>query len=47
MLPSYKWAYALGSLLIIYGFYRAWRIYEKFRDEDDGDDYEYYDGSKG
>lgn len=47
MLPSYKWAYALGLLLVVYGLYRAWRIYEKFRNDDDDDKYEYYDGKKG
>lgn len=47
MLPSNNWAYALGILLVVYGLYRAWRVYEKFREDDDGDDYEYYDGRKG
>ena len=47
MLPSYKWAYALGVLLVVYGLYRAWRIYEKFRKNDDDDEYEYYDWKKG
>jgi sulfite exporter TauE/SafE len=49
MLPSNKWAYALGALLIIYGLYRAWRVYEKFRndDDDDGEEYSYYDGKGG
>ncbi|MDZ7899887.1 MAG: hypothetical protein U5N85_17920 [Arcicella sp.] len=46
-LPDYKWAYYLGTLLIIYGIYRAWRMYQKFKDEDEDDDYEYYDGTKG
>ncbi len=45
MLPSHKWAYALGALLVIYGLYRAWRVYEKFRDDDD-DEYSYYDDDK-
>jgi formate hydrogenlyase subunit 3/multisubunit Na+/H+ antiporter MnhD subunit len=45
-LPNYRWAYYLGALLIIYGCYRAWRVYKKFKDDDD-DDYEYYDGTKG
>ena len=46
MLPSYKWAYALGALLVIYGLYRAWRVYEKFRDDNDDDEYSYYDDKK-
>ncbi|PWK27423.1 hypothetical protein LV89_01736 [Arcicella aurantiaca] len=49
MLPSYKWAYALGAVLIVYGLFRAWRVYQKNRDEDEEDDeeYSYYDGSNG
>ena len=45
-LINYRWSYYLGILLVIYGVYRAWRAYSKFRDDDD-DDYEYYDGTKG
>ena len=45
MLPSSKWAYALGALLVVYGLYRAWRVYEKFRDDDD-DEFSYYDEKK-
>ncbi|MEA5458363.1 hypothetical protein VB796_04905 [Arcicella sp. LKC2W] len=48
MLPSSKWAYALGAVLIVYGLFRAWRVYEKFKDDDDDDEeYSYYDGRKG
>ncbi len=48
MLPSKTYVYGLSALLIIYGLYRAWRVYEKFREDDDNDDdYEYYDGRKG
>lgn len=48
MLPSKTYVYGLAALLIIYGLYRAWRVYEKFReDNDDDDEYEYYDGRKG
>jgi hypothetical protein len=47
MLPSKIYVYGLAALLIIYGLYRAWRVYEKFREDDDDDEYEYYDGRKG
>ena len=46
MLPSEKWAYALGIVLVVYGIFRAWRVYSRYKDDDD-DDYEYYDGTKG
>jgi len=46
-LPNYKWSYYLGLLLLVYGIYRAWRVYKKFNDDDDGEQYEYYDGRKG
>lgn len=47
MLPSKTYVYGLAALLIIYGLYRAWRVYEKFKGDDDDDEYEYYDGRKG
>jgi hypothetical protein len=48
MLPSKTYVYALGALLIVYGFYRAWRAYQKIKDDDnDDEEYEYYDGKKG
>jgi hypothetical protein len=47
MLPSYKWAYALGAVLVIYGIFRAWRAYSKIKDDDDDDEqYQYYDQPK-
>ncbi|MCU0468650.1 MAG: hypothetical protein MUF58_08615 [Arcicella sp.] len=48
MLPSKNWAYALGAVLIVYGLFRAWRVYQKIEDEndDDGEEYSYYDGRK-
>ncbi|MES2520404.1 MAG: hypothetical protein V4585_19960 [Bacteroidota bacterium] len=49
MLPSKTWVYALGAVLVIYGIFRAWRVYKKFEDDedDDGEEYSYYDGKKG
>ncbi|MFC0185011.1 hypothetical protein SAMN04515674_11581 [Pseudarcicella hirudinis] len=51
VLPSTTWAYALGGLLVIYGCFRAWRVYQKLKGEDDDEDeqqeYRYYDGKKG
>jgi hypothetical protein len=49
-LPSKSYLYGLAVLLIVYGLYRAWRVYDKFKDEeedDDGEEYSYYDGKKG
>ncbi|MDR6564856.1 MULTISPECIES: hypothetical protein [unclassified Arcicella] len=48
MLPSSWYAYALGALLVIYGIFRAWRVYTKLKDEDDDDkeEYSYYDEKK-
>lgn len=48
MLPSSLYVYALGALLIIYGIFRAWRVYTKLKDEDDDDneEYSYYDEKK-
>ena len=34
ILPSAKWSYALGLMLIIYGFFRAWRTYQKFKEDE-------------
>jgi hypothetical protein len=45
-LPSKGYVYGLAVLLMVYGFYRAWRVFKKFKDDDD-DEYEYYDGKKG
>jgi hypothetical protein len=45
-LPSKVYVYGLATLLIVYGLFRAWRVYKKFKDDDD-DEYEYYDGRKG
>ncbi|WP_044173082.1 hypothetical protein [Flectobacillus major] len=50
--PSDWWSYAWGAVLIIYGIYRGWRAYEKYKedssdDEDDTTQYRYYDGKKG
>jgi hypothetical protein len=48
-LPSKAYLYGLAVLLIVYGLFRAWRVYDKFKDdeEDDGEEYSYYDGKKG
>lgn len=49
LLPSAKWSYVLGALLIIYGFYRAWRAIQSQKDDDDDEDeeeYRYYSGKK-
>jgi amino acid permease len=47
-LPSNKnYVYGLALLLIVYGLFRAWRVFKKFKDDDDDEDYEYYDGRKG
>jgi hypothetical protein len=47
MLPSSLYAYALGTLLLIYGFFRAWRVYSKLKDEETEDDeYSHYDEEK-
>jgi hypothetical protein len=48
MLPSKTYVYGLGALLIIYGLFRAWRAYQKNKDDDDdGEEYSYYDGKRG
>jgi protein-S-isoprenylcysteine O-methyltransferase Ste14 len=41
-LPSKTYVYGLAVLLIVYGLFRAWRVYQKFKDDDD-DEYSYYD----
>jgi hypothetical protein len=46
MLPSKGYVYGLGALLIAYGIFRAWRVFQKNKDDDD-EEYEYYDGKKG
>jgi hypothetical protein len=47
-LPTNKmYVYGLATLLIVYGLFRAWRVYKKFKDDDDDEEYEYYDGRKG
>ncbi len=45
MLPSSYYAYALGLLLVIYGLFRAWRVYSNLKDDDD-EEYSYYDDEK-
>lgn len=46
MLPSSYYAYALGILLVVYGFFRAWRVYSNLKDDDDDEEYSYYDDEK-
>ncbi|MET3127705.1 type IV secretory pathway VirB6-like protein [Arcicella rosea] len=45
MLPSPLYAYALGALLLLYGIFRAWRVYIKMNeDNDEGEDkYSHYE----
>lgn len=45
MLPSHLYAYALGGLLLLYGIFRAWRVYTKLKDDDD-DEYSHYEEKK-
>lgn len=46
-LPNYKWSYYLGILLVVYGVYRVWRAYTKYKDDEDEDEgYQYYDDKK-
>ncbi len=46
MLPSSYYAYALGIVLVLYGLFRAWRVYTKLKEEDDDEEYSYYDDEK-
>lgn len=47
MLPSSYYAYALGFILVVYGLFRAWRVYSNLKDDDDDDEeYAYYDDEK-
>lgn len=46
MLPSSIYAYALGGLLLIYGIFRAWRVYVNLKDDGDDDEFSHYEEKK-